>query len=437
MTEQGRIALEYMTQHPAALGRSLGYRDLRDDLHGIWMREMLEASEDMTLQAHRGSYKTTCLCIVLSILLAVEPDKTIMFLRKTDDDVIEVVRQVSRILQHPEYQRLTAWLYAQQENRPSTPLRIVRGTASEIVTDAYAAPRGAVQLLGIGLGGSLTGKHADIIVTDDIINRQDRVSRAERERTKAVYMELQNIRNPGGRIINAGTPWHKEDAFCLMPEPMKFDCYTTGLLDREKMDALRASMTPSLFAANYELLHIAAENALFLQHPALTDDPSALRDGIAHIDAAYGGEDYTALTCAKRVKDTIYIYGRLWRSHVDTVLNTAIAECDRLMCSPIYCEDNGDKGYLGKEIMRRENRSRVYHESQNKYLKISTYLVKWWPKIVILRGTDAEYINQIMDYTEDAEHDDAPDSAASACRHLDRIGNRERELSPLAAVLMR
>ena len=437
MTEQGRIALEYMTQHPAVLGRSLGYLDLRDDLHGIWMRKMLEASEDMTLQAHRGSYKTTCLCIVLAILLAVEPDKTIMFLRKTDDDVIEVVRQVSRILQHPEFQRLTAWLYAQREDRPSTPLCIVRGTASEIVTDAYAAPRGAVQLLGIGLGGSLTGKHADIIITDDIINRQDRVSRAERERTKSVYMELQNIKNPGGRIINTGTPWHKEDAFSLMPAPIKFDCYSTGMLTQEKMDELRAGMTPSLFAANYELLHIAAENAFFLQHPAFTEDAGLLRDGIAHIDAAYGGEDYTALTCAKRIGDTIYLYGRLWRSHVDTVLDTALAECDRLMCSPIYCEDNGDKGYLGKEINRRGNRARVYHESQNKFLKISSYLVKWWTKIVILRGTDAAYLNQIMDYTEDAEHDDAPDSAASACRHLDKAGGEKVYLSPFAAALIR
>lgn len=437
MTEQGRIALEYMTQHPAALGRSLGYRDLRDDLHGVWMRKMLEASEDMTLQAHRGSYKTTCLCIVLAVLLAVEPDKTIMFLRKTDDDVLEVVRQISRILQHPEYQRLTAWLYAQREDRPSTPLRIVRGNAYEIVTDAYAAPRGAVQLLGIGLGGSLTGKHADIIVTDDIINRQDRVSRAERERTKSVYMELQNIRNPGGRIINTGTPWHKEDAFCLMPVPIKYDCYSTGMLTPEKMDELRASMTPSLFAANYELLHIAAENALFLQQPAFTEDAGLLRDGIAHIDAAYGGEDYTALTCAKREGDTIYLYGRLWRSHVDTVLDTALAECDRLMCSPIHCEDNGDKGYLGKEINRRGNRARVYHESQNKFLKISSYLVKWWPKIVILRGTDAAYLNQIMDYTEDAGHDDAPDSAASACRRLDKAGGEREHVSPLVMALMR
>jgi len=51
--------------------------------------------------------------------------------------------------------------------------------------------------------------------------------------------------------------------------------------------------------------------------------------------------------------------------------------------------------------------------------KISTYLRKWWPNIIFLRGTDPDYINQIMDYTEQAEHDDAPDSAACCCRYWD------------------
>ena len=37
-----------------------------------------------------------------------------------------------------------------------------------------------------------------------------------------------------------------------------------------------------------------------------------------------------------------------------------------------------------------------------------------------LEGTDADYIAQIMDYTEDAGHDDAPDSAACMCRYYDR-----------------
>lgn len=279
-------------------------------------------------------------------MLATQPDKTIMFLRKTDADVVEVIRQVTRILAHPEFMRLTAWMYARDERAPASPLVIVRGNATEITTDAYAAPRGAVQLLGIGLGGSLTGKHADIIITDDIVNVKDRQSQAERERTKAIYMELQNIRNPGGRIINTGTPWHKDDAFAIMPEARRFDCYQTGLLDKEQLDALRRSMSPSLFAANYELQHIAAENALFPEAPRFTEDASLLRDGIAHIDAAYGGEDYTALTCGQRIGDTIYLYGQLWQRHVDVVLDAALSECDRLMCGPVYIETNGDKGYL-------------------------------------------------------------------------------------------
>ena len=61
----------------------------------------------------------------------------------------------------------------------------------------------------------------------------------------------------------------------------------------------------------------------------------------------------------------------------------------------------------------------------NKYVKISSYRRKWWGNIVFLEGTDRAYINQIMDYTEDAEHDDAPDSAASMCRLLDNRSGEE------------
>ena len=396
---------------PMALGWALGYKDFTP-LHNGWMKRMLTADGDMTLQAHRGSYKTTCLCVAIALLMIKERGKNIIFLRKTDADVTEVVTNVQRILLNPVMQDIFLAL-------TGLPLGIAKATNSEITTSAYEAPRGSAQLLGIGIGGSLTGKHGDIIITDDIVNLKDRISRAERERTKAVYMELQNIRNPGGRIINTGTPWHREDAFELMPEPERYDCYTTGLLSKAKIEQLRRSMSPSLFAANYELRHIAAENALFSEAPRFTDDANLLRDGIAHIDAAYGGEDYTTLTCGKRVGDTLYLYGRLWQSHVDKVLPVALAEAGRLACAPVLCEDNGDKGFLAKEILKTY-KARTYHEKENKYIKISTYLRKWWGNIVWLEGTDRAYLAQVMDYTEDAEHDDAPDSAACVCRYYDR-----------------
>ena len=37
-----------------------------------------------------------------------------------------------------------------------------------------------------------------------------------------------------------------------------------------------------------------------------------------------------------------------------------------------------------------------------------------------MAGTDEEYINQICDYNENAEHDDAPDSLASVIRILQK-----------------
>ena len=399
----------WFIRHPAALGRQLGFSRLRDDLHGRWIAWMVSGTEDGTLQAHRGSYKTTCLEVALPLLMIKNPAANIIFMRKTDADVGEVMTAVDRILRHPLFRQIF-------ETLTGAELQVLKSTSTEITTSAYNAPKGSAQLMGVGIGGSLTGKHADLIITDDIVNLKDRVSRAERERTRAIYQELQNIRNPGGRIFNTGTPWHRDDAFALMPPPLRFDWRKTGMLPPEKITALRQSMAPSLFAANYELRHIAVENALFVTERPFTEDKECLRDGKAHVDAAYGGEDYTAFTAGRRKGGKLYLYGRLWQRHVSECLPAILQEADRLLCGKIFCEDNADKGYLQREIRARGGRAVVYHESMNKHLKISTFLKKEWENIVFLEGTDPEYIQQIMDYTEDAEHDDAPDSAACICR---------------------
>ena len=413
MTDDQRTMLTFALDHPAAFARKLGFPDMRDNLHGVWIREMILGTEDFTLQSHRGSFKTTCLTVAIAIMMGIMPDDVIMFLRKTENDVIEVIEQVSKIIKSDFYQ---GWYIA----LTGKPLKILHENQLSITTDAYNAMRGADQLLGIGITGSLTGKHADRIFTDDIVNIRDRVSQAERDRTKAMYQELQNIKNRRGRIVNTGTPWHVEDAFSIMPPAQKWDCYQTGLITKKQLEKIRQSMAPSLFAANYELRHIAAENALFDSELTWTDDISKLQGGIAHIDASYGGEDYTSFTIGRRDGDKIYLYGRMWQGHVNNVLSKVLDDVDKYYCTKIYTETNGDKGYLGRDIRSMGYSVNMYPERMNKYLKISTYLKKWWKDIIWVRGTDESYLNQIITYTEDAEHDDAPDSAACVCRILDR-----------------
>ena len=401
------IAKELIRNEPYKVGHFLGFKDLTN-LHNEWLLDWLYGTEDDTTQAHRGSYKTTDLALFIALNMLIHRSENIIFLRKTDVDVTEVVRLVAKIIRSGAYIKLCQiiWGFA--------PV-VLRETASELHTNLYKGKGGASQLVGMGVNGSLTGKHADVVITDDIVNIKDRISRAERDHTKLIYQELQNVKNRGGRIINTGTPWHKDDAFSLMPNIKKYDCYTTGLMTEEQIMHLRSTMSPSLFSCNYELKHIADEDALFTNAQFTKDLPM---DGIAHIDAGYGGEDSTALTILCIKDGNFIVYGKKYQHHVDDCINDILRLKAKYRAGTTWCEKNADKGYLAKELKNHGDLAQTYHERMNKHIKISTYLKENWGKVYFTEDTDPEYIAEILDYNEHAPHDDCPDSLASAIRQM-------------------
>ncbi len=418
MTREAAIAI--LLNEPVKIGYAVGF-DKLTALHNRWIIEMIRGTQDKTLQAHRGSYKTTCVSIALACIFVLLPNKKTLFLRKTDADVKEVIRQVRNILLSPPMQEASRLIHGKD-------MVLITQTASELSSNLPGDSKGTSQIVAMGINGSITGKHFDRIFTDDIVNVQDRTSKAERDRTKIVYQELQNIRNRGGRIFNTGTPWHKEDCFSLMPNIERHDCYSTGLISKEQLQIIREAMTASLFAANYELRHIASDDVIFTS-PQTGADPALAEQGICHIDASYGGEDGTAFTICKKSGGKYYIYGRLWQKHVDDCLPEIIRLRKAFNAGIIYCERNADKGYLAKTLRDKGERADTYHEKTNKFVKITSYLKSEWKNVVFVAGTDAEYINQICDYTENAEHDDAPDSAASIVRKL--WNKKDTEYVPL------
>lgn len=402
-------AVEFLLDEPYKLGHMLGFTKLTE-LHNDWIRAMILGKKDETLQAHRGSYKTTCVSVALSLDIVLLPNIRTMFMRKTDNDIKEVVSQVKKILQSPYMRYFVQSIYG-------VDLKLTTSTAGEISTNLTTDIRGTAQLVGLGMGGSLTGKHFDRIFTDDIVNVQDRISKAERDRTKLIYQELQNIKNRGGRIFNTGTPWHKDDAFSLMPNAKKYDCYSTNLMTAEQIAEVKQQMTASLFAANYELRHIASEDVIF-DNPNINAEPHYIEQGECHIDAAYGGEDWTAFTICRKHDGKYYVLGKCWRKHIDDVQDEIIKLRQLYNAGKIHCETNGDKGYLAKALKAKGERVSAYHENMNKFLKITSYLKSEWKNVYFVAGTDKDYIDQICDYNENAEHDDCPDSLASMIRKL-------------------
>lgn len=401
--------IKLIYNEPIKFAHLLGFNEM-NELHNDWLKKMMFSEEDFTLLAHRGSYKTTSVSIAIALMMIIYPNKTIFFMRKTDTDVIEIVRQVSNILTTDLFKEVVKLIY-------DVDLFFTHKSAYNLNTNLNVSNKGAVQLLGLGINGSLTGKHADIIFTDDIVNLKDRISRSEREHTKLIYQELQNVKNRGGRFINTGTTWHKEDCIEIMPNKLFYDCYTTGLISKEQLSTIRQSMTPSLFSANYELKHIADEDALFTS-PQFFNDDKRLFEGVCHIDASYGGSDGTAFTIIKKVGDCFYVLGKRRSKHVDDCLSEFYLLMNKYKTGTIYVELNADKGYLEKEMRSHNQIVKSYNENMNKYIKISTYLRANWNKIYFHEDTDAEYLNEILDYTENSVHDDSPDSLASIIREL-------------------
>ena len=420
MKAEKQEILNLLYERPIEIGHWVGFKDLTD-LHNDWLRSFLYDTEDQTLQAHRGSYKTTTLSLFFAIHTIIKPNETVLYFRKTGGDVAEIARQTCNILNTGCIRYIVRTLYERD-------LVLIKGTSSEIHTNLAQGIRGSSQIVGLGIGTSITGKHADIVVTDDIVNKEDRKSSAERENTKIAYQELQNIKNRGGRFINTGTPWHKEDAFTLMPNIKRYDCYSTGLMTEAQIRDIRETMAPSLFAANYELRHIASEQVIFTD-PQLHGDPTMCEQGFMQVDAAYMGEDFTAWSVMRKVGDKYYLYGKMKRKHVEECYDAIKADYDRFMCGRNYNEDNADKGFSAKEFRKLGMKVIQYHEDMNKYYKITTYLKAIWKDLIFVEGTDKEYINQICDYFEDAEHDDAPDSAASLARILYKKRNTNENIS--------
>ena len=413
-------AINLLLYKPIRFAKTLGF-DKLNELNNKWIIEMVRGKQDRTLQASRGTYKTTCVSFALAITIILLPNKRTLFIRKTDTDVKEVIKQVQKILLDEHTQYIVNCIYG-------VSLKLTIQSATEISTNLTTDIKGTSQLVGTGIGSSLTGKHFDRIFTDDIINVKDRISKAERENTKLVYQELQNIKNRGGKIFNTGTPWHKEDCFLIMPNAEKYDCYNEyvkQIISGEELEKIRLSMSPSLFAANYELKHIADENVLFGE-PKQNANVERVRYGVCHIDSAFYGEDFTAFTIMVYSEGTYYVLGKMWRKHVEDCYGEILNLYSRNACGKMYIEKNADKGMVARDLKNLGIRIVPYTEKMNKHIKISTYLKAIWEDVCFVDGTDDEYINQICDYTEEAEHDDAPDSAACLARLLyPKIAKRE------------
>ena len=428
--------IQIIAQYPHVLAHLLGYTDARL-FHSEWIH-YLWADDDVALKSlmcHRGSYKSSVGIDTGAIWrLLFKPDTTILLVRATFTEAAEGVTNIAKAFKRPEVREL--FRFAHGEYPEFKQERLGDG---RIDMSFHTKTDRAPSILGLGINSPMTGKHADAIIMDDISNLQSKISKAKRDMDVRVFRELiTNIQNRGGFSRYIGTPWTRNGGIeevlggfdeaathkGLAP-PKKYHLEDTQLIDEVKLEEIRNSTTPSEFNANYRLVFTSDESSPFSDPIYINEwEYDNIERPRAHIDAAYGGADGTALTIMAQRRDTdeIQVVGFLWQQSVFDVLDEIQHKLKFFKCNKIAVELNTDRGWLVKELKKRAFSVKEYHEGTRKEVKIATFGPELWTKLRFVEPhTDMKYMAQIVDWTplsKAGEHDDAPDSFASCIREF-------------------
>lgn len=405
-----KLALEIIN-HPHKLGHYFGYT-LLTEVHSDWIKNCYFNPEDNSLQAHRGSYKTTSVIIVGCIWwLWFNFEERVAIIRKDFTAASEVLMVIAKTLNSPKahvlFKAIYGFDYSLLVNKNNTLTWSLKTTQT---------PQGSISCYS--MGEDMTGTHFDRILIDDFVTIKDRISKTVRESTKLFIQEIRaNIIDPGKPIIFSGTPWHLLDAWSILPPPKKYDVYTSKIarFTSEYVTYLKSITSHSLFAANYELRHIASEDLEF-KDPVYCDWDFSIMP-IGHIDAKYSGSHTGSFTMmAKRPDGKIQAISFLFTRHIMDEYDNLVSLWSKYRCGTVHLESNADKGYAARDLSAKGMLTRSYAEKENKHVKILQNLKLYWNQIEWSNDTDPDAMAQILDYAELMEPDDAADSAASCIR---------------------
>lgn len=422
--------LQKVFKHPEILCRLCG-KDKHTKIHGDWIKYCwANGKDEHVLMAHRGSYKTSAITEVGTIwYLMFHPDARIFIVRKTFTESAENLRNIVNMMMIPEVSELLRLAWFGPKSKDQWSFTTKREGRFELSVKKSKTKENSVMCFGIDSG--FTGYHCTKFIADDTVTLRDRLSQADRDKTKIVIQELRsNIIEHGGDVGTfTGTPWkagtaETGDAYCILPPARKYPVNSTGILTPEQIEDIKTKTTKTLFSINYNLTFEEAEDQLF-REPMMGDiDWDTVTDIQGHLDASYQGDHTSALTIMGRLPNgKLAAIGWTNPGNVKEWLPFILKKLVEYKVKKFHAENNADRGFV-MEILRRQPafmQSHIwpceYREDTNKTVKIASYALEAWPDTMWDNKCDENYLAQLTTYITDQLPDDCADSYASLVAH--------------------
>ena len=421
-------ALDDWLENPHEFGHLLGYTKLTP-VHSEWIKIFLRNKDFDVLQAHRGSFKTTCGIVAMVLLFFCFPNMRLLIMRKKTELASAVLKTIQKHFEDNEIIKLymySRWGITSAKTKVWSSEKTTFAFKKSITPDP--------SITAIGVGTSATGSHFDYIWPDDISTLEDRYSTAERKWTIICFNETVNLIDPLGRIRLSGTPWHEDDVFSTLDEELYIDRkYPIGTVDLpeeelKKIYERKERIPYAEWCCNYELRHVLdtetigafktvdkwnCQYSVAWIDPSFSDKKDTDSTTVAVVGAWNGLLIFTGMKFPKSIADIptrIAILDFLQKyTPIETIIESQIAE------SSIFFI-NAFKEYEDKYLIK--NLWDYRRASHNKHERIAATVIANKPEMRILNGTQNEFSLGVSRYYKGAEHDDCPDALAGAVNHL-------------------
>lgn len=377
----------------------------------------------------RGHLKSSLVTIPLPIMTLLQnPNARILITNATLDNAIDFLRSVKGYMEGCEKLK---YLFGEFKSD--------KWTESEIIIRQRDKRQiKEPSILTSSVDKSIVSKHFDLIIADDLVNRESINTREQLMKTKLYYKDMLDLLDPGGLMIVIGTVWHFDDLYADIQENYKFDVFFKTCWDKEKnpifpkkfskeyLEKLREEKGIFEFSSQYLNSAIDDENAVFQLSwiKYFTDLPKGIYNYYLSLDTHGGGESKYAdsngwvLNAVDRDDNWFLLDAVKDKLNTTEIIDKLFAYHSRYPSLKIGIEKtmfvNALKPELEREMTKRGkylNIEELSHSTTSKEARIKSLVPRFERGKIFLRKEQIELVEEITRFPK-ARHDDILDSLA-------------------------
>jgi len=161
----------------------------------------------------RGHLKSTLVTVGYSLQrIAENPSVRILIGNATHSMATAFLGQIKK---HLEFNKTFREMYGDLVGKEKWSEAMV--TVKKDDDEAFAAKEATVTAFGVG--GNLTSQHYDLMILDDLVNRENINTKEQMEKVKTYYRDALDLLEPKGELIVIGTRWHYDDLYGWIMNP--------------------------------------------------------------------------------------------------------------------------------------------------------------------------------------------------------------------------